>query len=166
MMLSCIYWLFLLPLAGQIVVCHLFSSSSTEFAVLESSPVVGSSRKRTEGSIMSSMPMLVLFRSPPEIPRISWVPTWPQKKFTTFFPTTSCFCLVSVSSLSSPWSQRPGSAPVVQLVCSLSALCLGVKCLLEVVTQQKKWNSLGLSTFPSPHHPAAQKQQIQNFYVS
>ena len=55
---------------------YLFSSSNTELAVLASSPVVGSSRKRTEGSMMSSIPMFVLFLSPPEIPRVSCVPTW------------------------------------------------------------------------------------------
>ena len=59
-----------------IVVLYLLSSSRTELAVLASRPVVGSSKKRTEGSMMSSMPMLVLFLSPPEIPRIIWVPTW------------------------------------------------------------------------------------------
>lgn len=55
---------------------HLLSSSSTELAVLASRPVVGSSRKSTDGLMISSMPMLVRFLSPPEIPRISWVPTW------------------------------------------------------------------------------------------
>lgn len=55
---------------------YLFSSSRTELAVLASSPVVGSSRKRTEGSMISSIPMFVLFLSPPEIPRVICVPTW------------------------------------------------------------------------------------------
>lgn len=60
----------------SVCVCvYLFRSDRTELAVLASSPVVGSSRKRTDGSIISSMPMLVLFLSPPEMPRISCVPT-------------------------------------------------------------------------------------------
>lgn len=50
---------------------HLFSNNRTELAVLASSPEVGSSRKSTEGSMTSSMPMLVLFLSPPEIPRLT-----------------------------------------------------------------------------------------------
>lgn len=124
MMLSCIHWLFLLPLAGQIVVCHLFSSSSTEFAVLESSPVVGSSRKRTEGSIMSSMPMLVLFRSPPEIPRISWVPTWPQKKVYHFLSNNilflSCFRLFLILTLESATRVSPSCSISLFTFCSLS----------------------------------------------
>ncbi|TNN89466.1 hypothetical protein EYF80_000069 [Liparis tanakae] len=49
----------------------LFSNSRTELAVLASSPVVGSSRKRTEGSVISSMAMFILFFSPPEIPRVN-----------------------------------------------------------------------------------------------
>lgn len=48
--------------------------------MLASSPVVGSSRKRTEGSMISSIPMFVLFLSPPEIPRLICVPTWEEKK--------------------------------------------------------------------------------------
>lgn len=52
-------------------ILDLFSNNRTELAVLASSPEVGSSRKSTEGSIISSMPMLVLFLSPPEIPRIT-----------------------------------------------------------------------------------------------
>ena len=55
---------------------HLLSSSRTELAVLASRPVVGSSRNSTDGSMISSIPMLVLFLSPPEIPLIIWVPTW------------------------------------------------------------------------------------------
>ncbi len=45
-----------------------------ELAVLASRPVVGSSRKSTGGSIISSMPIFVLFLSPPETPRILCVP--------------------------------------------------------------------------------------------
>ncbi len=37
--------------------------------------MVGSSRKSTGGSIISSMPIFVLFLSPPETPRILCVPT-------------------------------------------------------------------------------------------
>ncbi len=44
-------------------------------AILASKPVVGSSRKSTGGSIISSMPIFVLFFSPPETPRILCVPT-------------------------------------------------------------------------------------------
>ncbi len=44
-------------------------------AVLASRPVVGSSRKSTGGSIISSMPIFVLFLSPPETPQILCVPT-------------------------------------------------------------------------------------------
>lgn len=76
---------------------HLLSSSSTELAVLASRPVVGSSRKSTDGLMISSMPMLVRFLSPPEIPRISWVPTWKHTQeswwlellMSSFFP---CHC--------------------------------------------------------------------------
>jgi hypothetical protein len=42
--------------------------SITEVAVKESSPVVGSSKKMSYGSVISSTPMEVLFLSPPETP--------------------------------------------------------------------------------------------------
>lgn len=58
------------------VLHYLFSNRRTELAVLASSPVVGSSRNRTEGSMISSIPMFVLFLSPPEMPRVICVPTW------------------------------------------------------------------------------------------
>lgn len=69
-----------------VCVC-LFKSSSTELAVLASRPVVGSSKKRTDGSMISSIPILVLFLSPPEIPRMSCVPTCRNTH------TVSCFRL-------------------------------------------------------------------------
>lgn len=59
---------------------YFFRRMRTALAVLASRPVVGSSRKRTGGSVMSSIPMLVLFRSPPDTPRINSVPTCKQKK--------------------------------------------------------------------------------------
>lgn len=52
------------------------SSSMMELAVLASRPVVGSSRNRREGEVMSSIPMLHLFFSPPETPRKNIVPIW------------------------------------------------------------------------------------------
>lgn len=50
-------------------------SWTTETAVEASSPVVGSSRNKTDGDIINSIPMLVRLRSPPEIPRIKSFPT-------------------------------------------------------------------------------------------
>ena len=47
----------------------------TVLAVLASKPVVGSSRNNTDGEIMSSMPMLVRFRSPPDTPGMNSLPT-------------------------------------------------------------------------------------------
>ena len=47
----------------------------TEEAVFASRPLVGSSRKRSAGETINSTPMLVRFRSPPEIPRMNWLPT-------------------------------------------------------------------------------------------
>lgn len=47
----------------------------TDTAVDASRPVVGSSRNKTDGDIINSIPMLVRFRSPPEIPRMNSFPT-------------------------------------------------------------------------------------------
>ena len=47
----------------------------TALAVLASSPVVGSSRNKTDGEIINSIPIFVRFLSPPEMPRIISVPT-------------------------------------------------------------------------------------------
>lgn len=55
-------------------VWYFCSSSMMELAVLASRPVVGSSRYRREGEVMSSIPMLHLFFSPPETPRKNIVP--------------------------------------------------------------------------------------------
>lgn len=55
---------------------HRLSSFISLEAVWVSKPVVGSSRNITDGSVISSMPMLVRFLSPPEIPRVISVPTW------------------------------------------------------------------------------------------
>lgn len=45
-----------------------------QFAVFESRPVVGSSRNSRDGEVMSSIPMLHLFLSPPDTPRRNSVP--------------------------------------------------------------------------------------------
>ena len=44
-------------------------------AVAASNPEVGSSRKRIPGDTISSIAILVLFFSPPDIPRFNEVPT-------------------------------------------------------------------------------------------
>ena len=51
----------------------------TDTAVDASSPVVGSSRNKTDGDIINSIPMLVRFRSPPEIPRMNSFPTYKRQ---------------------------------------------------------------------------------------
>jgi hypothetical protein len=53
----------------------LFRNLMTFKAVVESSPVVGSSRKIIDGLIRSSTPMDVRFFSPPDTPRIRALPT-------------------------------------------------------------------------------------------
>ena len=55
---------------------HPFNSLMTDTAVCASNPVVGSSRNRTWGSMINSIPMLVLFLSPPDTPRMNSLPTW------------------------------------------------------------------------------------------
>ena len=50
---------------------YLCNKLTTVQAVVESRPVVGSSRNKTEGAMTSSIPMQVLFRSPPETPRMN-----------------------------------------------------------------------------------------------
>ena len=66
----------------------------TDAAVDASRPVVGSSRNKTDGDIINSIPILVRFRSPPEIPRMNSFPTCHSKSeiskgqgcvFTCFF---------------------------------------------------------------------------------
>jgi hypothetical protein len=52
------------------------NTAMTALAVLESSPVVGSSRNKIDGFVISSMPMFVRFRSPPDTPRMNSVPTY------------------------------------------------------------------------------------------
>jgi len=59
----------------QSAVTHLCRMDMTVLAVLASSPVVGSSRNRIPGEVISSIPMLTRLRSPPLTPRINAVPT-------------------------------------------------------------------------------------------
>ena len=51
----------------------------TDAAVDASRPVVGSSRNKTDGDIINSIPILVRFRSPPEMPRMNSFPTCHSK---------------------------------------------------------------------------------------
>ena len=52
-----------------------FNKLTTDIAVAESSPVVGSSRNTISGDMISSIPMLVHFFSPLETPLKISVPT-------------------------------------------------------------------------------------------
>lgn len=56
-------------------IASFFKTSSTWRAVVESRPVVGSSRKIKLGLVMSSTPMEVLFLSPPDKPLMKVLPT-------------------------------------------------------------------------------------------
>lgn len=67
-------------------------------AVVESNPVVGSSRKMIDGLMSNSTPMEVLFFSPPEIPLISALPTYVSAHFDS--PST-CIVSSTLSFLSS-----------------------------------------------------------------
>mmetsp|Transcript_39168 Transcript_39168/g.76454 ORF Transcript_39168/g.76454 Transcript_39168/m.76454 type:complete len:140 (-) Transcript_39168:481-900(-) len=49
-------------------------STTTESAVRESSPLVGSSRNNTRGLVMSARPMLTRFACPPDMPRSALLP--------------------------------------------------------------------------------------------
>mmetsp|Transcript_132996 Transcript_132996/g.323256 ORF Transcript_132996/g.323256 Transcript_132996/m.323256 type:complete len:144 (-) Transcript_132996:366-797(-) len=51
-----------------------FSSTQTSFAMRESRPEVGSSRKTTFGRVISASAMFTRFAWPPEMPRCSWLP--------------------------------------------------------------------------------------------
>ena len=56
----------------------------TADAVDASRPVVGSSRKRTSGDVINSIPIEVRFLSPPEMPRISSSPTYEYPRMFNF----------------------------------------------------------------------------------
>jgi len=53
----------------------LYKYWTTEVAVAASSPEVGSSRNIIPGDTISSIAIVVLFLSPPDIPRFNGVPT-------------------------------------------------------------------------------------------
>ena len=60
-----------------VLLCFLAKSLSvliTMKAVNESSPEVGSSKKITEGSVISSQPIFTRFLSPPETPLMNYPP--------------------------------------------------------------------------------------------
>jgi len=59
-------------------------TSTTDVAVNESSPVVGSSRKIRLGSVINSTPIDVLFLSPPETPLTRGPPILVSAALTSF----------------------------------------------------------------------------------
>lgn len=59
-------------------------TSTTEVAVKESRPVVGSSRKIKLGSVINSTPIDVHFHSPPETPLTSGPPIFVSAALTSF----------------------------------------------------------------------------------
>lgn len=73
----------------------------TDTAVDASRPVVGSSRNKTDGDIISSIPILVRFRSPPEIPRMNSFPTYENELEISRGHTGVCFFTFSEFLLSS-----------------------------------------------------------------
>mmetsp|Transcript_90015 Transcript_90015/g.280159 ORF Transcript_90015/g.280159 Transcript_90015/m.280159 type:complete len:144 (-) Transcript_90015:366-797(-) len=58
-----------------------FSSTQTSFAMRESRPDVGSSRKTTLGRVTSASAMFTRFVWPPEMPRRSWLPMTVPRHF-------------------------------------------------------------------------------------
>jgi len=60
------------------------STSTTEVAVNESRPVVGSSKNIKFGSVINSTPIEVLFHSPPETPFTNGPPILVSAAFTSF----------------------------------------------------------------------------------
>jgi len=59
---------------------HSFNNLITDTAVVASNPVVGSSRNTIPGEMINSIPILVRFFWPPDIPLINSVPTWDYDK--------------------------------------------------------------------------------------
>ena len=55
-----------------------WSMRITDTAVAASNPVVGSSRNRMAGEAISSIAILVLFLSPPDIPLTNWLPIYQE----------------------------------------------------------------------------------------
>lgn len=138
-----------------------FSKSRTEWAVLASSPVVGSSRKRTEGSMMSSIPMFVLFLSPPEIPRLICVPTWGQKRLLCW-PRLQSEARSRRVSRYGPWSRPPWWDP---------ALWWGDWPEPPSHSEGRRWAAAGprrnagspwRSACPWPRPPAEEKQSFRS----
>ena len=67
--------LLLTELENHIYLTYMYSNLITDDAVDASKPVVGSSRKRTSGDVINSIPIDVRFLSPPDIPLITSLPT-------------------------------------------------------------------------------------------
>ena len=90
------------------VLDNFLRSCIRERDVSESSPLVGSSRKIKDGLVISSTPMDVLFRSPPEIPliivlpiRVSAqfiMPSSVSKEITLFYLSSSLVCILKLAT--------------------------------------------------------------------
>ena len=81
-------------------IAHLCKICITDSAVVESSPVVGSSRNNIPGDTTISMAMLHRFLCPPETPRVSGVPIYirniilPQSPYTEIFYMRSSIAII------------------------------------------------------------------------
>mmetsp|Transcript_34054 Transcript_34054/g.90281 ORF Transcript_34054/g.90281 Transcript_34054/m.90281 type:complete len:144 (+) Transcript_34054:1150-1581(+) len=86
------------------------SSTQTSFAIFESRPEVGSSRKMTFGRVMRASAMFTRLAWPPEMPRRSWLPMTVRRHFSrrSSRMTSSTRCCFSArgtdrGSFSSAW---------------------------------------------------------------
>ena len=120
----------------------------TETAVLASSPVVGSSRNSTCGSMMSSIPMLVLFLSPPDTPRRNSFPIYTFNSSHIDKAT-----LRRERDRGTPWCLHTLSAPVHWWPSPLSPSSGCGSCEMEDGERRRNESSHGLSVCPSLCHP-------------
>mmetsp|Transcript_18103 Transcript_18103/g.40976 ORF Transcript_18103/g.40976 Transcript_18103/m.40976 type:complete len:144 (+) Transcript_18103:116-547(+) len=97
-----------------------FSRTQTSFAMRESRPDVGSSRKTTFGRVMSANAMFTRFAWPPEMPRCSWLPMTVLRHLSrrNFAMTSSTRCCFSARlSLAGSLS----SAVYMSICCTVSS---------------------------------------------
>mmetsp|Transcript_8433 Transcript_8433/g.22929 ORF Transcript_8433/g.22929 Transcript_8433/m.22929 type:complete len:144 (+) Transcript_8433:1211-1642(+) len=97
-----------------------FSKTQTSFAMRESRPDVGSSRKTTFGRVMRASAMFTRFAWPPEMPRTNWLPMTVLRHFckrsSSMISSTRC-CLSSRLRLRDSFS----SAVYMSICCTVSS---------------------------------------------
>mmetsp|Transcript_22804 Transcript_22804/g.55376 ORF Transcript_22804/g.55376 Transcript_22804/m.55376 type:complete len:219 (+) Transcript_22804:1391-2047(+) len=133
------WWIVLITLHPRLQ--RRFNVRTTLYAELESSPEVGSSRKRIFGFVMSSTPIDTRRFSPPEIPRISSFPI----RLSAQLSRSRSFRILSTKTSRFCSDRFPGSLIFAENVRASLGVCVGYSassCITKAILLRKSTGSI------------------------